>query len=475
MSGKTEVRALLAIITNAVEAAMAEYDKTGHEIPSLRSTDGHPLDDAGDTVSLKKAIRLIEASIALYDQISSGRCSDADQGACDQLCATLAPPHHTMINRAQNHEWACISVVLQARIADALGPYPQGVHVDKLSKAVNIEKGKLARILRLLATRNCFVEVERDVFANNRLSLILQSASPVADLAYCHLGIVSKANAILYQNFTTPPYADSYELSKSPFMHAVESEGIEGGYFQWLNAHVFGRAMIGMGRVMGSSAVLYNYSWDSCKTLCDVGSGLGNFSLPFAQRYPMATVTLLDLAGTIAQAKDFWAKEYPEAVAARRVHFVEGDFMVPITVKDQDIYYVSLILLLANILHDWPDAEALNILRSVRSAMASHSRLLIHEYVLEGLSRGKGSNPGTNSAPEPLLPNFGAGSVRAYYQDYTMLALFNSRERTEEEFSALAGKVGLVLGGVFDMGETCLLEYRISRKMRGTYDLPFKL
>ncbi|KAJ7927852.1 hypothetical protein B0H13DRAFT_1598254, partial [Mycena leptocephala] len=68
-------------------------------------------------------------------------------------------------------------------------------------------------------------------------------------------------------------------------------------------------------------------------------------------------------------------------------------------------------------------------------------------------------------APEPLLPNFGAGSVRAYYQDYTMLALFNSRERTEEEFSAMAGRVGLVLGGVFDMGETCLLEYRINTTM----------
>ncbi|KAJ6597724.1 O-methyltransferase-domain-containing protein [Mycena vulgaris] len=447
MSGKTEIRALLAIITNAAEAAMAEYDKTGHEIPSLRSADGHPLDDAGDTVSLKKTIRLLE-------------------GACDQLCATLAPPHHTMINRAQNHEWACISVVIQARIADALGPYPQGVHVNKLSNAVNIEKGKLARILRLLATRNCFVEVERDVFANNRLSLILLSSNPVADLAYCHLAIVSKANAILYQDFTTPPYADSYEFSKSPFMHAVESEGIEGGYFQWLNAHpekrlVFDRAMIGMGRVMGSSAVLYNYSWDSCKTLCDVGSGVGNFSLPFARRYPMATVTLLDLAGTIARAKDLWGKEYPEAVAAGRVNFVEGDFMVPITVKEQDIYYVSL----ANILHDWPDAQALDILRSVRSAMASHSRLLIHEYVLEALSRGKGSGAGTNSAPEPLLPNFGAGSVRAYYQDYTMLALFNSRERTEEEFSAMAGRVGLMLGGVFDMGETCLLEYRISTTM----------
>jgi hypothetical protein len=98
MSGKTEIRALLAIITNAAEAAMAEYDKTGHQIPSLRSADGHPLDDAGDTVSLKKTIRLLEASTALYNQVSSWRCSDANQGACDQLCATLAPPHHTMIN-----------------------------------------------------------------------------------------------------------------------------------------------------------------------------------------------------------------------------------------------------------------------------------------------------------------------------------------------------------------------------------------
>lgn len=33
-------------------------------------------------------------------------------------------------------------------------------------------------------------------------------------------------------------------------------------------------------------------------------------------------------------------------------------------------------------------------------------------------------------APEPLLPNYGAGSTRMYLQDVTMLVLLNAEERT---------------------------------------------
>lgn len=55
-------------------------------------------------------------------------------------------------------EWACVGVVIRAKVADALEKFPKGLHVDELAKLVSLEKGKLARVLRLLATKGCFTE-----------------------------------------------------------------------------------------------------------------------------------------------------------------------------------------------------------------------------------------------------------------------------------------------------------------------------
>lgn len=47
------------------------------------------------------------------------------------------------------------------------------------------------------------------------------------------------------------------------------------------------------------------------------------------------------------------------------------------------------------------------------------------------------SNIHTNQlskAPEPLLANYGIGRIRLYEQDMNMMALFNSQERTLQEF-----------------------------------------
>lgn len=65
MSGKSHIRALLTLINSAAEAAIVEYDKSGHGIPSLASTEPHPLDTSDDTSNLKKALRLLEVT-SLY-------------------------------------------------------------------------------------------------------------------------------------------------------------------------------------------------------------------------------------------------------------------------------------------------------------------------------------------------------------------------------------------------------------------------
>lgn len=78
-SNRAKLESLLTIINSAAQEAIAMYEKEGGDVPSLESTDSHPLDDALDTVALKSTIRTLE-------------------GACHQLCTTLAPPSHTAIN-----------------------------------------------------------------------------------------------------------------------------------------------------------------------------------------------------------------------------------------------------------------------------------------------------------------------------------------------------------------------------------------
>lgn len=79
MSVRVQVEALLSIIKEATYNALEQYETTGVLTPVLDSTEGHPLDQVDDNIALKKIISKLE-------------------GACEQLCTTLAPPSHTIMN-----------------------------------------------------------------------------------------------------------------------------------------------------------------------------------------------------------------------------------------------------------------------------------------------------------------------------------------------------------------------------------------
>lgn len=78
-SPEADVEALLCLINSAAQDAMGIYKNSGYGVPSIHSTQIHPFDTETTTLALKKAIRVLE-------------------GACEQLCTTLAPPSHTLLN-----------------------------------------------------------------------------------------------------------------------------------------------------------------------------------------------------------------------------------------------------------------------------------------------------------------------------------------------------------------------------------------
>jgi len=441
MNTRQQVDRLLALVSDAAHKALDEYEKYGAEVPTLDSLVEHPLDrhiDAG-TVQLKKIIRNLE-------------------GACDQLCTTLASPLHTLTNRAQDSYWAALRVAAKTGIADILASNPSGLHSSEISRIIHVEESKLTSIMRLLATRHCFREVDENVFVNNRLSIQLVSSHYVSGWIDLLTKDPMLAALNLQATFNDPEFSLSKDPQKSAFMFAVKDRGLKGTVYDILKSdpdkrHIMGKAMVAMGAVLGSLSIIYIYPWKNYQTVCDVGSGIGSFSWNLLASFPNVKVVLHDLPETVTLAKNIWMKDHSDAVTARRVDFAPGNFFESVPAPECDIYY------LRSIIHNWPDAQALTILTNVRNAMSPNSRVLIHEYIMKPLHRKATQSVNDEIADEPLLPNFGAGQVRLYHQDMTMMLLYNAKERTIEETSSICLKAKLKLEKVWDLGETSVLEY----------------
>ncbi|KAG2342359.1 S-adenosyl-L-methionine-dependent methyltransferase [Suillus weaverae] len=434
-----KVEVLLDIINSSAREAMEEYKKTGHGVPGADSTAFHPLDLATDTLALRKAIRLLE-------------------GAYHQLSAVLAPPQHTVYNFVHDYTWACTDIAIRARIADVLDQHPDGLSVDALADTVNLDKIKTTRVLRALALKGCFKEVEQEVFSNTRLSLILKSTSNAGCMVRIHHDL-PKYGAILYDTMIDQEYARSHEVDQSPRLFSLRKEGIDSGYWEMdgETRDIFQRGLVGHTEIFGSSAVVHHYPWDTVSSMVDIGSGIGGISIPLANTFPHLRITNQDLPGIVVQAQIAWEKDAPEAMRDGRVEFVPFNFLEESPVVGKDVYY------LRNILHDWPDAESTTILRNIRKVMGPNSRVLIHDCVLFHTVEEPGV--GTiefSKAPEPMLLNFGAGNHTAYQQDMTMWLVFNTKERTLNQLKIIGANAGLVLTRVYDLVGTMVIEFRIA-------------
>ncbi|KAJ3737781.1 O-methyltransferase-domain-containing protein [Lentinula guzmanii] len=439
MTGPSEVQHLLKIIAQAANDALNEYARHGEEVPSIYETKTHPLDIAETAFTLKKAIRTLE-------------------GACNQLCSTLAPPLHTVINNAHDYYWSCLRVAAKQGLADILYDHQGGLHIEVLSQRLGINQDKLATIMRTLASRHCFREVAKDVYANNRLSLALRSQTPGAaflDLQTCE----GQQAAFYFQRYLDDPtYGPSTDLKHTAFTYSIS--GFQGTFYDWIKQNVMTRGMSGMNQVMGTLSILEVFPWEKYSTICDVGGGNGSFTWPLIQKYPALKVTMFDLPETIAAAE----KVATQKINVNHVEFSSGNFFEKSPPHNLDIYY------LRNIIHNWPDKSAVSILESVGKAMGNNSRLLI-PYSLDKV--------GTNSsemeelsyhivqAPLPMLPDFGYGNMRLHNQDLTMLFMYNSKERTVVELMSLSQDAGLELSNVWDLGETAVLEFTKSNNRSG--------
>jgi hypothetical protein len=171
--------------------------------------------------------------------------------------------------------------------------------------------------------------------------------------------------------------------------------------------------------------ILAAYDFGAARRIVDVGGGDGTLLTAVLAANPGQTGELLDQPEVAAAARE----RITAAGLDGRATAAAGDFFSSVPAGG-DLY------LLKWIIHDWPDEQAVAILRRCRSAMAPGSRLLLIERVL----------------PDTDAPH------TSKVWDFTMLVVLGGRERTKAEYARLLSSAGLRLERVLPGAESDLLE-----------------
>ncbi|NUP64012.1 MAG: hydroxyneurosporene methyltransferase [Nonomuraea sp.] len=171
------------------------------------------------------------------------------------------------------------------------------------------------------------------------------------------------------------------------------------------------------------------YDFPATATMVDVAGGKGHILATVLHANPDMRGILFDLEHVAGRARETLAAE---GLAARS-EVVTGDFFTAVPAGG-DVY------LLASVLHNWDDDDAVTILRNVREAMNPGGRVLVLEVVL----------------PDDEAAHLGKDI------DMRMLAIFNGgTERSREEYAALLDRAGLRLAEVVELGSgASLIEAR---------------
>ncbi|XP_073063175.1 caffeic acid 3-O-methyltransferase 1-like [Primulina eburnea] len=146
--------------------------------------------------------------------------------------------------------------------------------------------------------------------------------------------------------------------------------------------------------------------FEGLESLVDVGGGIGVTLNAIISKHPKIKGINFDLPHTIQHAPS-----YPG------VEQVGGDMLVSVPKGDA--------ILLKYILHNWNDSSCLKILTNCRQVLPENGKIIVLDHIL------------------PETPDEDIDSKIAFILDLMMLAYFpNARERTENEFQALAKQAG---------------------------------
>jgi hypothetical protein len=293
-----------------------------------------------------------------------------------------------------------ITVAADLRIADALADKPLGL--DELARRVECDPDALGRLLRALIGRGIFKQLRDGRYDLTPLAQTLRWDAPdsMAALA-CFIG--SPQDREHWSHLV-----DAIRTGQSVIPRL---RGIEG--FEWFASEpelseVFNQAMTNFSE-MAVDPVTAAYDFSGYGTIVDVAGGHGRLLAGILAAAPTAKGVLFDLPQVVAGAGPLLRKHN----VADRVRVVEGSFFDSVP-EGCDLYVMK------NIIHDWPDDRAQQILKTVRGAARNGATLLLVECVIPPHDR----------------------EFFAKWMDLEMLVVNTGRERTGEKYQNLLQQSG---------------------------------
>jgi O-methyltransferase domain/Dimerisation domain len=298
--------------------------------------------------------------------------------------------------------WAAQAITAAAElgIADALANGP--LSADELASVVNADPDTLSRLLRALISRGIFRQRRDGRYDLTPLADTLRSDAEVS------VGALARFVGSPQHREHWSHLADAIRTGR-----AVIPELRGKPVFEYLAeepelAEIFNHAMTSASETAIAS-VTDAYDFSRYSTIVDVGGGHGRLLAAILNATPDARGVVFDLPQVVAGAPAMFSEHHVED----RVRIVEGSFFD--TIPDGGDAYV-----LKSVIHDWPDDDAVRILRNVRSAAEAGKNVLLVENVIPGHNR----------------------EFQGKWTDLEMLVVAGARERTAAEYGRLLSRAG---------------------------------
>jgi C-methyltransferase len=293
-----------------------------------------------------------------------------------------------------------ITVAAELGVADALadGPLP----IDELAVRVEADADALRRLLRALISRGIF-RLRRDGrYELNSLADTLRSDAAVSMKSAARFyGSQEQRErwTLLVDSIRTGDAVVESLRGKESFDYFAENPEL---------AKLFNETMTNISE-MTDATVVAGYDFSAYPTIVDVGGGHGPLLAAILAAAPASRGVLYDLPQVVANAPSLLR----EQGVADRVAIAEGSFFDSVP-GDGDAY------VLKNIIHDWNDGKAGQILRNVRAAAGPRATVLLIEFVIPEHDR---DFPGK-------------------WVDLEMMLNLGARERTAAEYRNLLSQAG---------------------------------
>jgi len=446
--------ALTHIINTNILRLESEYSNKGVTVPSLNDPSPGPLDQ--DPTAIEVAQQIVAAA--------------------SQLIASVRPPIWTLREYAPApYVSACLAFAVENNIAEILKEAgPIGLHCKEIGRITGSPEGShTGRILRFLAMRHVFREISPDVFTNNRISfaLVNEDNRSVAELQsnpehkfdksgiagwvahFADEGLKSSAHLVDFfkdpQNEASTPLNLAYG-TQLPLFDWYEQPGNE-----WRSRRL-STMMTMNNKLFGESTFVEAFEWNALgpeDIVVDVGGSLGAVTEILSRNFSKPQFVIQDLASVIPGKIQYWESSFPAVVSQKRIKFQVHNFFAPQPISGAAVYFMRFVL------HDWPDAECIQIMQNLRKAAGTHSKLILFEYGAPYACEDKLDSTATRngkSLPAPVVPNIGMGTSKTA-MDIHMLCILNSQERTLGAFIELGKASGWKFESVkYDLVSTFL-------------------